>query len=151
MDPHQRSNVATDVGLLTWLFCLLGGAAVGAIGLPLRVLVESGWDRDIGGVALIGGVFGLGFGMVLGAIGALVLGAFAAVVLVPYRGAATTKRIMGVAAALFVASGWCVLFLGLGVLPSGVALWSMIVPSVAGASLLGPVTVRQFIVRNESD
>jgi hypothetical protein len=34
-------------------------------------------------------------------------------------------------------------------LPSGPLLWTLIVPSLAGASFLGPVTAKQFIARNE--
>lgn len=149
MDQYPRTTVAADVGLLTFLFCLAGGAVVGGVGLPLSWVVKFGWDRDIAGAVLIGGAVGLGFGMVLGILGALVLGAFAAVALVPYRGARATRHIMGVTATIFVTLWWGLLYWALGVWPSGAVLWSMVVPSLAAGWLLGPVTARQFIARCE--
>jgi hypothetical protein len=150
MDGGSRLGLATTVALRTFVICTFGGMAVGLVGGPVLAALQGAPGEVVWAYSLFGAPFGMMLGMVLGVVGAFVLGAFAALALVPYRGAATTKRIMGFAAAVFVASGWCVLFWAIGELPAAPVLWSMIAPSVAGAALLGPITASGFIRRNES-
>lgn len=150
MDSYTRANLAGDVGLRTFLLCAAGGAAIGTIGLPLTVMLSGRSGDTIQGAAALGVAAGLGFGLLLGVVGAFVMGGFAALTLVPYRGRRRTHMIMRVAATAYVGLGWSGLLALLGGTAHLDAFVIVLPLSVLGALLCGGLPATPYIEFQEA-
>lgn len=151
----SRAAIFMQIAWRSLVACIVGGAALGALmGVGFVVfdaLTDAADPTDVAGIAVITYI-GAVFGVLLGIVAGVVLGLVGAFALVPYPGAARTRRVIRVVGMVLVALFSLLFVLDPGELNAGafVFLGVLVIGGQVGAYLLGGWIVGWYIQRAET-